>query len=113
MHDSKAWRESGLADMFTGWLHRDGGPGGFADTAYAGTGLLIPQRRTNGQPLTTTAREFNHAIASRRASVERAIAHLKNWKILATGYRGLLSTFPSILEVITKLEIYRTSTYIS
>lgn len=92
---------------------RDGGPGGFADTAYAGTGLLIPQRRTSGEPLSTSARGFNRAIASRRTSVERAIAHLKNWKILATGYRGLLSTFAAILDVITKLEIYRTSTYIS
>lgn len=27
MHDAKAWRESGLAAIFTGRLHADGGPG--------------------------------------------------------------------------------------
>jgi hypothetical protein len=59
--------------------------------------------------LTESAREYNLAIASRRASVERVIAHLKNWKLLATGYRGLLDRFPVFLDTITKLEIYRTS----
>jgi len=29
-------------------------------------------------------------IASRRACIERAIAHLKHWKILGTGYRRLI-----------------------
>ena len=57
----------------------------------------------------SSAREFNRAIASRRASVERVIAHLKNWKLLATGYRGLLDRFPILLDAIVKLEIYRTS----
>ena len=109
MHDAKAWHASGLAAAFAGRLHADGGPGGFADTAYTGTGLCVPRRRPNGQDLTESARDFNHAIASRRASVERVIAHLKNWKLLATGYRGLLDRFPILLDTITKLEIYRTS----
>jgi hypothetical protein len=78
MHDAKAWRESGLADRFAGRLHADGGPGGFADTAYTGTGLCVPTRKPKGQDPTQTAREYNRAIASRRASVERVIAHLKN-----------------------------------
>jgi hypothetical protein len=33
----------------------------------------------------------------------------ENWKLLATGYRGLLDRFPTFLDAITKLEIYRTS----
>ncbi|WP_144120925.1 transposase family protein, partial [Catellatospora sichuanensis] len=45
MHDAKAWRESGLATRFEGRLHADGGPGGFADAAYTGTGLCVPHRR--------------------------------------------------------------------
>jgi hypothetical protein len=109
MHDARAWHESGLAARFEGRLHADGGPGGFADTAYTGTGLCVPRRKPKGQDLTETAREYNHAIASRRASVERVIAHLKNWKLLATGYRGQLDRFPTFLDVIVKLEIYRTS----
>jgi hypothetical protein len=59
------------------------------------------------------AREFNKLIASQRACVERAIAHLKHWKILATGYRRLTANFPATLAAITKLEIYRTSTHVS
>jgi hypothetical protein len=40
---------------------------------------------------------------------ERVIAHVKNWKLLATGYRDLLDRFPMFLDTIVKLEIYRTS----
>jgi len=109
MHDAKAWHASGLAALFTGRLHADGGPGGFADTAYIGTGLCVPRRRPTGHDLTESAREYNRAIASHRASVERVIAHLENRKLLATGYRGLLDRFPTLLDTITKLEIYRTS----
>ena len=66
--------------------------------------LLLP-----GQTPTQSARDYNRVTASRRASIERVIAHLKNWKLLATGYRGLLDRFPTFLDAITKLEIYRTS----
>jgi hypothetical protein len=109
MHDAKAWRESGLAQRFHGRLHADGGPGGFADTAYTGTGLQVPDRRPAGQNLTQSARDYNRMIASHRASVERVIAHLQNWRLLATGYRGLLDRFDTFLDTITKLEIYRIS----
>jgi hypothetical protein len=110
MHDARAWRESGLAQRFEGRLHTDGGPGGFADTAYIGTGLLVPERRTGPDPLGVHVREFNKLIASNRACVERAIAHMRHWKILATGYRRLLTDFPATLAVVTNLEIFRTST---
>lgn len=38
---------------------------------------------------------------------EHAIGHLKNWKMLAKGYRGRLADLPGIIRVITKLELYR------
>jgi hypothetical protein len=63
----------------------------------------------HGRAPTSQLRDYNRAIASHRASIERVIAHLKNWKLLATGYRSLLDRFPIFLDVITKLEIYRTS----
>jgi hypothetical protein len=108
MHDARAWHASGLATRFAGRLHADGGPGGFADTAYTGTGLCAPHRKPKGQALTEFARDYNRLIASHRASVERVVAHLKNWKLLATGYHGLLDRFPIFLDTVTKLEIYRT-----
>jgi hypothetical protein len=74
MHDAKAWHACGLAARFTGRLHADGGPGGFADTAYRATGLTTPRPKTPGQDRTQSQIEYNRAIASRRASVERVIA---------------------------------------
>ena len=109
MHDAKAWRDSVLAQRFDGRMHAHGGPGGFADTANTGTGLCVPDRKPMGQTLTASARDFNRMIASQRASVERVIAHLQNWRLLATGYRGLLDRFEVFLDTITKLEIYRIS----
>lgn len=37
--------------------------------------------------------EYNNQISSIRAPIERAIAHLKTWKILFTDYRRPLHTF--------------------
>jgi hypothetical protein len=63
MHDAKAWRESGLAQRFEGRLHADGGPGGFADTAYTGTGLCVPDRKPKGHNVTESA-HGSGAVAS-------------------------------------------------
>jgi Helix-turn-helix of DDE superfamily endonuclease/DDE superfamily endonuclease len=52
MHDAKAWHAYGLAAAFVGRLHADGGPGGFADTAYTGTGLCVPRRKPKGRAMT-------------------------------------------------------------
>jgi hypothetical protein len=41
------------------------------------------------------------------APVEHATAQLKQWKILAIGYRGRLSELPSIIHMATNLEFYR------
>ncbi|MFD5110561.1 hypothetical protein [Streptomyces cinereoruber] len=42
-----------------------------------------------------------------RAAVERAIAHLKDWKIFATRYRGPRARFPDIVKAVTALAFYR------
>ena len=39
-----------------------------------------------------------------RAAVERAISHLKNWKILKTGYHPIMTDFPDVLRTVTALE---------
>ncbi|WP_259460443.1 hypothetical protein [Propionibacterium australiense] len=44
-----------------------------------------------------------------RAPVERAIAHLKTWKTLHTGYRRPLNTFPQTLTAVIALEFYKNS----
>ena len=90
MHDASAWKESGLAASFRGRLHPDGGPGASPIPPTPAPDCAYHAVKPAGGRLSDSAREFNHAIASRRANVERVIAHLKNWKLLATGYRGLL-----------------------
>ncbi|MEY9998059.1 hypothetical protein ABIE67_010178 [Streptomyces sp. V4I8] len=50
---------------------------------------------------------LNRSISSLRAAIERAIAHLKDWKILATRYRGPLAKFPLVAKTVTALTFYK------
>ncbi|WP_370251726.1 hypothetical protein [Streptomyces sp. V4I8] len=50
---------------------------------------------------------FNQSIGKLRAAVERAIAHLKDWKVLATRYRGPLTRFPLVAKTVTALAFYK------
>jgi hypothetical protein len=68
----------------------------------------LQQRRTGFSELGHVRRACNRAINSTRAAVERAIAHLVNWKLLDTGWRGRLTDFPEVLRTVTGLETYRT-----
>jgi hypothetical protein len=45
----------------------------------------------------------NRVLSGIRSAVERAIAHLKNWKILGTGYRRRLSELPGLVRTIVRL----------
>lgn len=106
-HDSKALTESGIADRWASHLH-PGGPGMLADLGYLGTPAITGTRKPRGGELTDVQRACNTALNSTRAAVERAIAHLVNWKILDTGWRGRLTEFAEVLRTVTGLEIYRT-----
>ncbi len=105
-HDSKALADSGIADRWATHL-RPGGPGMLADLGYLGTAAITGTRKPAGRELTEVQRACNRSINSARAAVERAIAHLTNWKILDTGWRGRLTEFPDVLRTVTGLEIYR------
>lgn len=106
-HDSTALAESGIADRWASHL-QPGGPGMLADLGYLGTAAITGTRKPRGANLTDIQRASNKAINSARAAVERAIAHLVNWKVLDTGWRGRLTDFPDVLRTVTGLEIYRT-----
>jgi DDE superfamily endonuclease len=105
-HDSKALTESGIADRWATHL-QPGGPGLLADLGYLGTPAITGTRKPPKGELTDVQRACNTAINSARAAVERAIAHLTNWKILDTGWRGRLTEFPELLRTVTGLETYR------
>ncbi len=99
-HDRRAIAEVGWEDALEGqtWI---------AYPAYAGTTAITPTKRPQGSELSDNRREVNAHISSMRSTVERTIAHLKNWKILATGYRARLSELPNVIRIVTRLEFYR------
>lgn len=99
-NDRRALTETGWEDLLADyeWL---------ADSAYQGTNAATPKKRTKTRDLTNHEKTVNRAISSRRAAVERAIGHLKNWKILARGYRGRLRELPAIISIVVRLEFYR------
>ena len=100
MHDRKAFNESGWEELlaYTPTI---------ADPAYQGSHAITPRKRSQGGELSTGDKANNRTISSLRSAIERCIAHLKNWKILATGYRGRLSELPDVLRIIVALEFYR------
>lgn len=106
-HDSKALTESGIAERWAAHLQPDG-PGMLADLADLGTAAITGTRKPLGRDFTDVQRTCNSALNRLRAAVERSIAHLVNWKILDTGWRGRLTDFPEVLHTVTGLEIYRT-----
>ena len=57
--------------------------------------------------LTDARKSCNTALNRLRAAVERAIAHLKCWKVLKTGFRRSLEEFPAVLRTVAKLEVSR------
>jgi hypothetical protein len=99
-HDRAAFTAAGydtlLADIPT-----------LGDLGYQGTSVIRPRRRPPGRDHPPHTEVWNRSISTLRAAVERAIAHWKNWKILATGYRGRLTELPNIIRIVTTLEYYR------
>ena len=79
---------------------------GYVAIATPTTGV----RRRPGIELTDRERTLNASLSGIRASIERAIAHLKNWKILKTGHRGPLDRFADVLRTVTAHHFYKQAT---
>lgn len=100
-------RHDAAAIEMTGWNAILTDADWIADGAYSATTATTPIRKPPGGELSDCHQQFNHQVSSLRCAVERCIGHLKNWKVLATGYRGRLRELPSIVNITTKLEFYR------
>lgn len=88
-----AWRDASTAGC-TPTVEAAGSP----TPATPGPACSSPNGARRGPDLLGMyAREFNELIASQRACVERCIAHLKHWRILAYGYRRMTANFPATL----------------
>ncbi len=78
-----------------------------ADPGYQGTTAATPTKKPENDELTDYQKTVSKTISARRSAVERCIARLKNWKILATGHRGRLTELPTIIRIVTRPEFYR------
>ena len=64
-----------------------------ADKGFQGSGYVTLAKKPQDRELYTREHEYNNQVSSIRAPIERAVAHLKTWKILFTDYRRPLDTF--------------------
>jgi len=64
-----------------------------ADKGFQGSGYVTPAKKPEDRELYLREHEYNNQISSIRSPIERAVAHLKTWKILFTDYRRPLYTF--------------------
>lgn len=103
-HDAHAYAASGLADLLAD-------TNTVADSGYVGVdGIdLVPYKKPRGRQLHQSQTAFNTALSGIRAAVERAIAHLKTWRMLSEEggrYRPPVHKFPSALKTIVALHFF-------
>jgi len=81
-------RHDSTALTLTGWENELADLDWIADTAYIGTNAITPRKKHKGEQRSEADKAWNKSVSSIRAAIEHTIRHLKEWKILATGYRG-------------------------
>jgi len=99
-HDAHAWAASGLAQTLDGIDV-------LADLGYVGLHLLTGTKKPAARELTDNEKHVNTELSAVRAAVERAISHLKNWKILGGRCRAPLHKYKSIVATVTALHFYK------
>jgi DDE superfamily endonuclease len=100
-HDALAFAASGLKDLITGH-------GAAGDLGYTGVDgvTIVPFRTPPLGQLHETKITFNKELSAIRAAVERAVAHLKTWRILSEEggrYRPPISKYGQMLEAVIGL----------
>jgi transposase len=86
-HDMTALAETETADVMAAAFS------GIGDKGYQGSGYITPIKKPKYRKLLDWEKEFNAEVSRLRAPVERAIAHLKSWRILHTDYRRPIRTY--------------------
>jgi hypothetical protein len=80
-----------------------------ADKGFQGSGYVTPAKKPQDRQLYLREHEYNNQVSSIRSPIERAVAHLKNWKILFTDYRRPLSTFLDSFRAAIGLYFFKLS----
>lgn len=84
--------------------------GGIADKGYEGRGYATPRKKPKGGELSVGDKRENANISRLRAPVERAISHLKAWRILHTDYRRPYHTYLTSFRATIGLFFFRAAT---
>jgi IS5 family transposase len=79
-----------------------------ADTGYQGVDKLhpnsqTPHKKSKHHPLTPSQKQQNHALASRRISVEHVLRILKRFRILSSAYRNRRKRFGLRLNLLAAI----------
>jgi len=80
-----------------------------ADKGFQGSGYVTPTKKPKDRELYTREHEYNNQVSSIRAPIERAVAHLKTWKVLFTDYRRALNTFLDSFRSVIGLYFFELS----
>lgn len=75
----------------------------YGDSAYMGTGMIVPKKKPRGGELTEEEKEYNRIHASLRIRVEHAIGKIKIWRILSERYRNRLRDHIIIVKNVAGL----------
>jgi hypothetical protein len=100
-HDAHAYAASGLKDLLAGWHTA-------ADLGYTGVDgiTIVPFRTPPGGNLHESQTAFNSGLSAIRAAVERAVAHLKTWRMLSEEggrYRPPIGKYGEMLGAVIGL----------
>ncbi|MCR2053460.1 transposase [Actinomyces bowdenii] len=98
-HDAKAITVSGILEEIEASCC-------IGDKGYVGTGITVPYKKPPNGKLTKAQKQSNKSLNNIRYVVERTIAHIKSWKILAHDYRRPLDTFKETITATLALYIY-------
>ena len=77
------------------------------DKGYVGNEMITPVKKPAGAELLDWQKEFNAEVDSIRWVIERAIAHVKNWRIMHADSRRPINTFATTISAAVGLQLYR------
>jgi DDE superfamily endonuclease len=103
-HDAHAYAASGLADLLA-----DINTSPIPATSGSTESISCPTKNPRGRELHQNQTAFNTALSGIRAAVERAVAHLKTWRMLSEEggrYRAPIHKVPSALKTIVALHFF-------
>lgn len=80
---------------------------GIGDKGYQGSGYITPIKKPKYRKLLEWENELNSDVSRLRAPIERAIAHVKSWRILHTDYQRPLRTYLQSFRAAIGLHFFK------